>query len=195
MKQILFFSCFLILLGACTSSEPEIYSNPPGKEFVRFCSDIATKTGSSDTTRLVSKQLYGELSYKSIQWVDGQPFYPILFENSRINSFLKSEGKSLEGCDVFARAETIWGYFYYKQNPDGMFPDGVIEEWKFTNQADAKIASEIFDQIGTEVFFNTEPYHCVIGNRLYLFHSRSMAFSFDQKSIFEEFVKRNKASI
>jgi hypothetical protein len=105
------------------------------------------------------------------------------------------EGKAIDGIEVFKQVKTIWGYFYYKQSADNMFPDGVIEEWTFSTQEAAKTAAEIFQKIGDDVFFNTEPYPCVVGNKLYLFHTRAMAFSFDQKPLFLEFVKRNHASI
>lgn len=190
MKQILSFCCFLILLAACTSN----YSNPPSKEFVSFCSDIMAKTWSSDTCRLVNKKLYGELAYKSIHWVEDQAFYPVSLKDSGVKHFFTSRGQT-EGYEVFDQVKIIWGYFYYKQTSSGMFPDGVIEEWQFDSEQEANKALELFREIGSGVFFNTRPYACKIENRLYLFHTRAMAFSYDQKPVFEEFLKRNKASI
>lgn len=192
MKQILFFCCCLALFGSCTSPEHEIYSSPPSKEFVGFCSEVVAKTWSSDTSRLVSKNLYSELQYKSINWVDGQPFYPVLLKDTRVKHFFTSRGQT-EGYEVFDQVKAIWGYFYYKQNPDGMFPDGVIEEWQFDTEQEANKALEQFHEIDTEIFFNTQPYACTIENRFYIFHTRAMAFSYNQKPIFLEFVKRNKA--
>ena len=194
MKQIFPFCFFLILLISCSASKKETVLTPPGKEFVSFCSHVISKDWSSDTSRLVSKMLYGELRYKSINWMDGQPFYPISLKESRIKHYFTSSVQS-KGYEAFNQVKIIWGYFYYKHEQDGMFPDGIIEEWHFATAAEANKALDGFRSIGTEVFFNTQPYACVVDNKLYLFHTRAMAFSYDQKPIFEEFVKRNRAKI
>jgi hypothetical protein len=196
MKHFLYSICFFVVVSCTESSNPkrEIYSNPPSKEFVSFCSDVIAKNWSSDTTRLFKKELYSELSYKSLAYIENQPFYPILFENSQVNHVLKSNGNSKE-WEVFKDVKGVWGYFYFKETQEGMFPDGLIEQWEFETKDEANEALKIMREFSSLIFFNTEPYQCVVGNKLYLFHTRAMAFSYDQKPLFLEFVKRNKAKI
>lgn len=184
------FCLFLLFMVSCGTNS----SNPPSKEFTRFCSEVISKEWRTDTSRLMSKNLYGELRNKSMHRINGQPFYAISLEGTRVKHYFTSRGQT-EGYEAFEEVKSIWGYFYYKQSSDGMFPDGVIEEWHFGTNEEADKVLEQLHEIGTEVFFNTQPYFCVVKNKLYVFHTRAMAFSYDQKPIFEEFVKRNKANI
>lgn len=194
MKHFVY-CCFLFLLSASCSTGTSANnrpSHPPSPELVQFCSEFIAKNWSTDSSRLVGKQLYSELIYDSIQRIGKQPFYHVSLENSQIIRFLKNEspGKSA----LFENTTGVWGFFYFKQQGD-LFPDGVIEQWEFGSEEEAQEAMQAVTGSGNGIFFNTQPYFCVVKNNLYVFHTRAMAFSFDQKPLFEEFVKRNQAEI
>lgn len=187
--------CLLILFtGSCTTgsyknNEP---SDPPSSELIRFCSEYIyiSLNRDTDSTRLVKNNLYSELIAASMQRFDKQPFYPVSFENSQIIRFLKNEsGKRA----LFEKTTGVWGFFYFRQD-NGQFPDGVIEEWTFSSEEEAEDALHAIKNSGDQIFFNTQPYFCVIRNKLYVFHTRAMAFSYDQKPLFEAFVQRTGAN-
>jgi len=70
--------------------------------------------------------------------------------------------------------------------------DGVIEQWKFESEEQEEQADKAIRQIlkpGFTVYFNTNPYFYRIRNKLIIFQSRAMAFRYDQKPVFEKFVK------
>ena len=173
-----------------TNQEP---SNPPSPELVTFCSEIISASRKTDTSRLIKKQLYDELVYTSVQRIDKQPFYPVSLENSQIIRFLKNESES-EKLALFEKTTGVWGFFYFRQDGE-LFPDGVIEEWTFKANEEAEDALNAVKNSGHDIFFNTQPYFCVLKNKLYVFHTRAMAFSYDQEPLFEAFVHRYEATI
>ncbi|WP_343634982.1 hypothetical protein [Fluviicola sp.] len=192
MKRFVY-CCYLFLLSvSCTNgaytNKP---SNPPSPELVQFCSEFIARNRSTDTSRLVVKGLYEELIYDSVQHFDKQPFYPVSMENSRIIRFLQNELP--DKLPLFEKTTGVWGFFYFRQDGD-LFPDGVIEEWIFRSEEEAKEAIQAIHSSGDLIFFNTQPYFCVVKNRLYVFHTRAMAFSVDQKPLFQEFVQRTGAN-
>lgn len=93
---------------------------------------------------------------------------------------------------MFEKTTGVWGFFYFRQD-GAQFPDGVIEEWAFSSGEEAEGALNVIRNSGDQIFFNTQPYFCVIKNKLYVFHTRAMAFSYDQEPLFEEFVRKNRA--
>jgi hypothetical protein len=188
------YCCFLFLFTASCNSGTRANNklfNPPSNELVWFCSEFISKNWNTDHHRLVKKQLYGELVYTSMQRFDDQPFYPVLLESSQIIRFLKNESGS-EKLSLFEKTTGVWGFFYFRQNGE-LFPDGVIEEWAFSSNEKAEDAMNAMKGLGDQIFFNTQPYFCRIKNKLYVFHTRAMAFSYDQKLLFEAFVQRTGA--
>lgn len=191
-----FVYCLLVLFAvSCNTdsyknNEP---SNPPSPQLVRFCSEYISKNWNTDKDRLVKKQLYGELIYTSMERFNKQPFYPVSVENSQIIRFLKNESESESGkLALFEKTTGVWGFFYFRQNGE-LFPDGLIEEWAFSSNEEAEDAMNAIKGSGDLIFFNTQPYFCRIKNKLYVFHTRAMAFSYDQKPLFEAFVQRTGA--
>lgn len=189
------FCCIVFLLAV--SCDSEVYTNnkpskPPSPVLVKFCSEIISGNWKTDTSRLVDKQLYNELIYASIQRIDKQPFYPVSLENSQIIRFLKDEPEA-EKLALFEKTTGVWGFFYFRQDGE-LFPDGVIEEWTFHSKEEAKEAMNAVNRSGDLIFFNTQPYFCVVKNRLYVFHTRTMAFSLEQEPLFRKFVKRTGAN-
>ncbi len=102
---------------------------------------------------------------------------------------------------LFARARNIWAYFYREKNGkrdrDGKvwISSGVIEQWEFATEAEAKLALKQITKAGLDIFFNTQPYFCQIRNSLIIFHTRAMSFSLDQKVLFEKFVQENEKAV
>lgn len=198
MRPILFITSFFLLLISCStknsSAQIDIDSNPPSKVFVNYCSEVIASTWLSDTTRLTKKQLYPELTHHPSILFESEPFYPIALHDTDIKHYFVSRGKT-EGYEVFDRVKSVWGYFYFKQASDQMYPDGVVEEWTFESNQEAKKALQSFHEIKSEVFFNTGSYACTLDNRLYIFHTRAMAFCVELNSVFQDFVSRNQANI
>lgn len=188
--------CLLVLFAASCNAGYKNNTNPsepPSPELIRFCSEYISKDRNTDSSRLVKKNLYNELIYTSMQLFDKQPFYPVSFENSGIIRFLKNESES-EKLALFEKTTGVWGFFYFRQDGE-LFPDGVIEEWAFRSEEEAKDAMNAINRSGDLIFFNTQPYFSVIRNKLYVFHTRAMAFSHDQEPLFEAFVHRYGANI
>ena len=66
--------------------------------------------------------------------------------------------------------------------------DGVIEQWEFSTEKEATEALKQLRESAFDVYFNTNPYFCCIENKLIVFHTRAMRFSYDQKAIFDRFL-------
>ena len=137
--------------------------------------------------------IYGELNRQKIEYFNDRPFYSISFENSRLNKAYNAEiyKRHFDSLDfeLFKGVKNIWGYFYRDKEATDWISDGVIEQWEFESEEQADKALREILQPGFIVYFNTNPYFCRIRNKLIIFQSRSMAFSYDQKPVFEKFVK------
>jgi hypothetical protein len=184
--------CLLVLFAASCKADSKNNTKPPSPEFIRFCSEYISKNRNTDSSRLIKKNLYNELIYTSRQLFDKQPFYSVSFENSAIVRFFKNRSES-EKEALFEKTTGAWGFFYFRQD-GAQFPDGVVEEWSFESKEDAEDAWNAVKNSGDEIFFNTQPYFCLLKNNLYVFHTRAMAFSDDQKLLFGAFVKRTGAN-
>ncbi|MFD2564776.1 hypothetical protein [Aquimarina rubra] len=168
-------------------------SNAPCTELQEFVIDIEKIQWVSDTNRLKKVGIYGELERKKVKYFNGRPFYPINFENTQLNKtyntdIFKSHFDSLD-FKLFKGVKNIWGYFYRDKEASDWISDGVIEQWEFETENQADKALNQIMQPGFIVYFNTNPYFCRIRNKLMIFQSRAMAFSYDQKPIFEKFIK------
>src|SRR5690606_41462220 len=95
--------------------------------------------------------------------------------------------RSIEGKKALSKVKSIWAYFYRKEPQEKWNSDGLIEQWEFDNKQLALTAYEELDKIALFVYFNTQPYYFTHENFLYIFHTRAMAFSFEQKPVFEMF--------
>lgn len=91
--------------------------------------------------------------------------------------------------DRFDAAIRINGYFFSSKVPDSygnlkFTTDGIIEEWTFSTQNEAIEMSEELGKRESFVYFNRGAFICVIDNRVYVFHSRAVAFYGELKSFF-----------
>lgn len=171
----------------------ELFTNAPCVEIQDFVADIESLKWISDTVRLNKVGIYRELNRQKIKYFNGRPFYSISFENSQLNKaydtkLYNSPFDSLD-FELFKGAKNIWGYFYRNKEATGLISDGVIEQWEFESDEQAEKALRKILQTGSMIYINTNPYFCRIRNKLIIFQSRAMAFSYDQKPIFEKFVK------
>jgi|GEM_PF-2369321 len=171
-------------------------SNTPCIEIREFVVDIEILGWIPDTNRLNKRRLYKELNRESVNYFNGRPFYPIGFQDSKLNKAYKSEiFRSHLGSfsfELFEGVRSIWGYFYRKKGATSLIVDGVIEQWEFESETLAEKALEEIMQYGEFFYFNTTPFFCRIANKLIIFQTRAMAFSFDQKYIFEKFVEEKE---
>lgn len=177
-----------------TKSKEEQLENQPCIEIQKFVFQIEQLGWISDTNRLKEVQIYPELDRDQISYFNSKPFYQIAFEESSLSKVKNriSEGSSDSfDYEFFKRVKNIWGYFYRDKGATEMISDGVIEQWEFGSEEEAKEGLKRIKRIGFGVYFNTNPYFYRIRNKLIIFQTRAMAFSFDQKSIFEEFERKN----
>ncbi|HYG40851.1 MAG TPA: hypothetical protein VD908_19640 [Cytophagales bacterium] len=171
----------------------------PCDEIQTFVSDIEKVKWVSDTNRLKEVGIYNELDRSQIKFFNTKPFYNIHFENSKINQAYNTETfkDDLDSLDfeLFKSVNNIFGYFYRKRTESDLIADGVIEQWEFENEEQAEKALKNIRRSGFIIYFNTQPYFCRLRNNLIIFQTRAMAFSYEQRLLFEKFVKEKEASL
>lgn len=108
----------------------------------------------------------------------------------------KNEAFSKLNFNNFRKVKNIWGYFYRNKFKTNLISDGVIEQWEFGNAEDAEeVLQEISTSRGDIIYFNTMPFFCRIDNKLIIFQTRAMAFSYDQKAVFQKFIEKYQPNI
>lgn len=143
----------------------------------------------SDTSRVKRLKNYRELLDGKIQLFGMVPFYKIAKEKSEVlwwNTMVRNASDSID-TEIFRTAESAWLYFYQKRETASWVSDGVIEQWKFKDEATAQIALAKLNSRYPFPYYNTSPYYIANGSYLYIFHTRAMAFSYGQKDIFQLF--------
>ena len=179
-------------------------SSEPCREIQSFVVDIEKMNWVSDTSRLLKTSLYKALDRNQIRFFNKRPFYKIKFQDSQLGYFFRmykqnpdASSATLEpfanvlasiDFELFRNAKSIWGYFYRDKNATGWMSDGVIEQWEFSTEKEATEALKQLRESAFDVYFNTNPYFCCIENKLIVFHTRAMRFSYDQKAIFDRFL-------
>lgn len=203
-KPILLILGFILTLSSCSNSNNSDRSEKPdhsieknGKsvphaDFINLTKEIEPMNWIWDTARLTEVKIYSEIERSSVQFFNGMAFYPISFEKTTVAHTYKMQMQddgsyNPEDFSVLESVNMIWGYFYQKKDAEAMKSDGLIEEWNFENEETAKRALAIMEERGDFIFFNTQPYFSTVENRLYIFHTRAMAFSYDQKEVFDKF--------
>ncbi|CAL2095942.1 conserved protein of unknown function [Tenacibaculum sp. 190524A02b] len=166
--------------------------NIPCSQIQEFVINIEKYNWVSDEERLKKVAIYAELDRHNVEYLKNRPFYPIKLEKSSIYRAYKSEINSEYpinfDIEIFKRVESIWGYYYREKNKSDLISDGVIEQWEFANKGAAKKALEQIKEVGSLVYFNTTPFFCQIENKLFIFQTRAMAFSYDQEIIYKKFM-------
>lgn len=170
-----------------------LITNTPCIELQEFAVEIEHLRWIPDPNRLDKVGIYQELIRADLKYFNSSPFYPINFENSQLNkAYSPGVHESLFDSldfELFKEVNNIWGYFYRDQEASDWISDGVIEQWEFDTEQKALKALNAIRNPGFIIYFNTNPYFCRIRNKLIIFQTRAMAFSYDQKPLFEKFVK------
>lgn len=203
MKHLYTYSIpLLILILACGNTSPqqleisetkEIEAPSPIDEFQKFVKELESINWIADTNRLNKVSIYSSLDRSKTTYFDDRPYYPIQLIKSRVYKTFKSESMS-EELSKFENVKSIWGYFYLQEGATEMISDGVIEQWEFENETKAEEALETMEKHGSYVFFNTTPYFYRIDNYLFMFHTRAMKFSYDQREVYGLFVLEQDAN-
>ncbi len=107
------------------------------------------------------------------------------FEQHELTGTREMDGMGENSRKVFRKAVTAWYYDYKLKTDKSMKPDGTIEEWVFKSKGDASAALEEFKKIYPMPYFNTSPHYIQKGDRVFIFSTRAMAFSYDQKPHYE----------
>lgn len=154
----------------------------PSEKLQVFAKEMRKKGMVSDPDRLEKKSLYSELDLKNNTVIDGNYFYVIDPNRSKLSS-LKNSLVNEQLKNVTA----VVGFFYRDISETEIITDGVVEEWQFPTAQEAQQALTVVQPRLTECYFNTNPYAFVEDNKLYVFHTRAMAFSFPQKNDVELF--------
>jgi len=196
----------------------ETFSGQPCIEVQEFVAEIESMGWIPDTSRLNKVGIYRELNRKQIKYFNNRPFYKIDFENSDlftgynyepiriVSDSVETENDSLNNyyrspiemafdsvdIELFRNAKSIWAYFYREKDADECVSDGIIKQWEFDNSKNAELAMKQIQKAGSMMYFNTTPYYYRIDNKVIIFHTRAMAFSYDQRKLFERF-KNKKA--
>ena len=167
----------------------------PTALFLEFVEEIESDGWFNSPERVEKVGLYS-LQEVPQQKFNERPFYNIPFNKSQVFYSLKGSNLDSEGMvySTFFKASQIWGYFYRDIDGEGMISDGLIEQWTFTDTTQAQLVYNYFKKHGRTVYFNTMPYFYLQGMNVYVFHTRAMAFSYDQKPLFEKFVLKMEAA-
>lgn len=174
-----------------------VYGSVPIPELIDFVREIEKSDWNPDTLRLKKIDYYSYLKEKTL--FNEYPFYKIKYENTEIKrtneyepELLKEQSnnsKNQVDIELFKNVKSIWGYFYRGKKIGNSISDGVIEQWEFNNEEDAEKALNQIRPAGHLVYFNTMPYHYRIKNYLITFRTRAMAYSYEQRKVFEQFIK------
>ena len=160
----------------------------PTSNFINIVKAMKNDNWIDDHIRLTEVSIYPEIDRDSKREFNGLTFYPIDYKNSAIYSAdLNSTPNKTKKTKALSSVNSIWVYFYRKEPQNKMNVDGLIEQWEFENDTIAKKALLELKEIAPLAYFNTQPYYFTNDNFIYIFHTRAMAFSYEQKPIYEMF--------
>jgi hypothetical protein len=175
----------------------ESYVNKPCIELQEFAAEIEKIGWVPEPERIKKISAYKHLNKKNIKHFGGKPFYKINFKNSMFNKAYSNFKEKMSFIDyqLFENVNSIWSYFYRSKKNTNTIPDGIIEQWEFDNKENAMRALSQLMRIDQVLYFNTSPYFCKIDNKVIIFHTRAMAFSFQQKELFEMFKNKMNRNV
>lgn len=181
----------LLVFANCSSVKDTQSFMPPSDIFVAYANSLMKKDWVNDTARVNQLNAY-DLKASEVHFFKNLPFYNLDFSNTSLGNYLKSHKNQLKNAmELVSKSKKIWVYYYHFKQVDPktrLLSDGIIEQWHYSNETEAQLAAKEMKQIIGEVFFNTTPYLVQKQQDIYLFHTRAMAFSFDQQDLFNEFV-------
>jgi len=169
----------------------------PSTYFVGFTNylDSAGYISDSSRARKVSPR---DLSNSRIIIIDSKPFFVI----SPINHDVLLSKESLKGnyifdtmvvdYDIFRKPTSILAYYYRQNIKSTTIEDGVIEEWNFASESEAKKAMSQLNKVHDLVYFNTRSFLFQTKNYLYIFHTRASAFDITLRKFYKTFKQNIK---
>ncbi|MEN9440426.1 MAG: hypothetical protein RLZ33_502 [Bacteroidota bacterium] len=172
------------LLFSCNEKKSSVYQHP-SNIFIDFVKKIEKDGWGGDTARVKQLDMYN-LNNAELRMQKKLPFYALSYDETGVEQII--DGNDAE---ALSKVQQIWAYYYRDKTHAFIISDGVIEEWQFEDTSNAEAAFNAFNRQKTNLYFNTEPYFYQIKSSVYVFHTRAMAFSIDQKRVFEKFVKQN----
>jgi len=167
MKQILIFSLLFFCCKQNIKSQANVQpsnSIKPTNRFFNFTNYLDSIGYIADTSR--ARKIAGrEFDHSSVILVSNNPFFRINPSSHEIlltKEWLKGNSKfdtMNVDYEIFKKPKTIFAY-YYRHNIEGdLIEDGVIEEWIFKTDNDAKKALNELDKIKDLLYFNTASFH------------------------------------
>lgn len=178
----------LIIIGftllQCKQKNNSRYQRP-SMAFRKLVKEIEKDGWVRDTARVKQLDMYN-LNNAELRMQKNLPFYTLSYEETGVEQII--DGNESE---ALSKIQQIWAYYYRDKTHAYIISDGVIEEWQFEDASSAEEAINAFNRQKINLYFNTEPYFYQIKSSVYVFHTRAMAFSIDQKRVFEKFVKQN----
>ncbi len=178
---------FILLVAthfSCNQKNSFNYKHP-SMVFRKFVQEIEKDGWVSDTARVKQLDMYN-LSNAELRMQNNLPFYTLSYEDTHVDQIIDGNEE-----EALSKVQQIWAYYCRDKTHAYIISDGVIEEWQFEDASSAEAAFNAFNRQKTNLYFNTEPYFHQIKTSVYVFHTRAMAFSLDQKGVFEKFVKMN----
>lgn len=171
------------LLFSCNEKKSSVYEHP-SNIFIDFVKKIEKDGWGSDTARVKQLNMYN-LNNAELRMHKNLPFYAFSYEETGVEQII--DGNDAE---ALSEVQQIWAYYYRDKTHQYIISDGSIEEWQFEDASNAEEAFKAFNRQKTNLYFNTEPYFYQIKSSVYVFHTRAMAFSIDQKKVFEKFIRQ-----
>jgi len=120
-------------------------------------------------------------------------------DSLELEKFKRWKSKRLLNLNFLKKVKSIYSYHYISKKPSiygssKTFEDGIIEQWQFESEEEAKMIGDDIREKAWLVYVNRGAYVCYLKNYVYIFHSRASGFYTPLKNFFTFFVKTNKAT-
>lgn len=120
-------------------------------------------------------------------------------DSLELEKFKHWKSLRLLNLNALKKVKSIYSYHYISKKPSTFgssktFKDGIIEQWQFESEEEAKLVGDDIREKAWLVYVNRGAYVCYLKNYVYIFHSRSSGFYTPLKNFFTLFVKTNTAT-
>jgi len=198
MRRILNIVVVTILINSCVNIESknkpdeaiingnikkEIIDNNGPINLVLDLADTLDKLGWINDTGYIGKKHAYSLNNNDLIYFDDKPFYRREIAEHEIYMWESTSNTIAKQLDfeVLEKVENIWLYYYHQDTIDTYIPDGLIEQWTFSNRIDAKNAYDNLNLVYPIPYFNTQPFYYLYKNYLIILSTRAMMYSYYQK--------------
>jgi hypothetical protein len=131
----------------------------PTRNFLDIVGLLDSLGFKSDTTRVAKLKNYKELLASEVHFFGTFPFYKVDKEKSKVlwwNTIARDKQDSID-TEIFREAESVWAYYYQKEESKNTVTDGIIEQWTFRDSVTAQTAIDKLKGIYPLPYFNTQP--------------------------------------